>query len=142
MACWTCTSNCLILSMNVSLLGHCTAHPRSSRSNSCMFSTPALLSGSLPSFTQSGTTRRTWHNSSCVDLFCSVKCPLEILWQNLKSPYLAIRLTDNPSIDTLLHTTALVGHYKITVLLNMHVMHSFQQGLRLLCQKKLQRCLS
>jgi len=64
MACWTCTSNCLILSMNVSLLGHCTAHPRSNRSNSCMFSTPALLSGSLPSFTQSGTTRRTWHNSS------------------------------------------------------------------------------
>lgn len=62
--CCRSTSSSLILVINNSLLGHCTAAPSNSRISSFIFSRPSRDDGALPRQMHSGTTRRVMLSSS------------------------------------------------------------------------------
>lgn len=62
--CCVSKSNSLILVMNNSLLGHCTAAPSSSKIKSFIFSTPSFDSGVLQTVMHSGTISRVCPSSS------------------------------------------------------------------------------
>jgi hypothetical protein len=52
-----------------------------------------------------------------------VKCPLKIQREDLTIPFLAVVLTDNPSIDPTLHVLALERQSEITILQNVRAMN-------------------
>lgn len=69
MLCCRSTLSSLILVMNNSLLGHCTAAPRRSKIRSFMVSRPSLVSGAFPKHIHSGTTKSVMPSSSSYKLF-------------------------------------------------------------------------